>query len=141
MPFTPQPAIPIKDKITVTYLVERLKERVHINLVACAAGDCGDYRFVTEAELTRPGLALAGYLKLFTYQRVQVIGNTETQYLENLSKEEQVKAFKKLLTYQIPVILLTDGNTFPDYLLEIAEEVGIPIYSTPYETSRMPSSA
>ncbi len=136
MPFTPQPAIPIKEKITVSYLVERLKERVHINLVACAAGDCGDHRFVTEADLNRPGLALAGYLELFTFQRIQVIGNTESQFLENISKKEQIKAFRNLTQFQIPVIFLTDGNQLPDYLLEIAEEVGIPIYSTPYETTR-----
>lgn len=136
MPFTPQPAIPIKDKITVTYLVERLKERVHINLVACAAGDCGDYRYVTEADLNRPGLALAGYLELFTYQRIQVIGNTESQFLENISKKEQIKAFQNLTQFQIPVIFLTDGNVLPDYLLEIAEETGIPIFTTPYETTR-----
>ncbi len=136
MPFTPQPAIPIKEKISVSYLVKRLKERVHINLVACAAGDCGDHRFVTEADLNRPGLALTGYLELFTYQRIQVIGNTETQYLEHLSKEKQIKAFGNLTQYQIPVIFLTDGNNLPQYLLDLAEEVGIPVYMTPYETTR-----
>tara|TARA_R110000868_G_scaffold304437_21_gene565392 strand:- start:23300 stop:24331 length:1032 start_codon:yes stop_codon:yes gene_type:complete len=136
MPFTPQPAIPIKDKITVSYLVSRLQERVHINLVACAAGDCADHRFVTEADLNRPGLALAGYLKLFTYQRIQVIGNTETQFLENLTKDEQKKAFRILTQYELPVIFLTDGNILPDYLLEISEKAGIPIYTTPYETTR-----
>ncbi len=136
MPFSPQPAIPIKEKISVSYLVQRLKERVHINLIACAAGDCGDHRYVTEAELTRPGLALAGYLELFTYQRIQVIGNTETQYLEHLSEEEQKKAFAKLTQYQIPVIFLTDGNQLPQYLLDLAEEAGIPVYTTPYETTR-----
>lgn len=136
MPFTPQPAIPIKEKITVSYLVKRLQERVHINLVSCAAGDCGDYKYVTEADLNRPGLALAGYLKLFTFQRIQVIGNTECQFLENLSKSEQINAFTKLTQYQIPVIFLTDGNELPDYLLEIAENAGIPVYLTPYETTR-----
>lgn len=136
MPFTPQPAIPIKEKIPVSYLVRRLQERVHINLVACAAGDCGDHRYVTEADLNRPGLALAGYLKLFTYQRIQVIGNTETQYLEHLTEKEQKKAFSNLTRYQIPVIFLTDGNLLPKYLLDLAEEAGIPIYTTPYETTR-----
>ncbi len=136
MPFSPQPAIPIKEKISVTYLVKRLQERVHINLVACAAGDCGDHRYVTDPELTRPGLALAGYLKLFTFHRIQVIGNTETQYLENLSEAEQKEAFRNITQYQIPVIFLTDGNMLPDYLLGIAEEAGIPIFMTPYETTR-----
>lgn len=136
MPFTPQPPIPIKEKISVSYLVERLRERVHITLEACAAGDCGDHRFVREANLHRPGLALAGYVKLFTFQRIQVIGNTESQFLENLSKKKQIQAFSNLTQFEIPAIFLTDGNTLPDYLLEMAEEVGIPVYVTAFETTR-----
>ncbi len=134
MPFSSQPPIPIKEKISVDYLVEKLRERVNISLLACAAEKCGSDRFITEAELHRPGLALAGYVKLFTYQRIQVIGNTETQFLENLSEEEQKKAFRNLIQFEIPVIFLTDGNVLPFYLIEMAEEAQIPIYSTPYET-------
>lgn len=136
MPFTSQPPIPIKEKISVSYLVERLRERVHIKLEACAAGDCGDHRYVREADLHRPGLALAGYIKLFTYQRIQVIGNTESQFLENLSKKKQIEAFGNLTQFEVPAIFLTDGNTLPDYLLEMAELAGIPVYVTAYETTR-----
>ena len=136
MPFSSQPPIPIKEKISVDYLVEKLRERVNISLLACAAEKCGSDRFITEAELHRPGLALAGYVKLFTYQRIQVIGNTETQFLENLSEEEQKKAFRNLIQFEIPVIFLTDGNVLPFYLIEMAEEAQIPIYSTPYETTQ-----
>jgi len=136
MPFTSQPPIPIKEKITVQYIVENLRDRVNINLVACAAADCCNNRYVREPELHRPGLALAGYVKLYTYQRIQIIGNTETQFLENLSKNKQISAFRNLMQFQIPVIFLTDGNQLPDYLLVMAEEAGIPVYSTPYETTR-----
>lgn len=136
MPFSTQPPIPIKEKITVKYIVEKLRSRVNINLVCCAAEDCCAERYVREADLHRPGLALAGYIKLFTFQRIQIIGNTESQYLENKPKEEQIEAFKNLMQFQIPVIFLTDGNLLPDYLIELAEQAGIPIYRTPYETTR-----
>lgn len=131
MPFSTQPPIPIKEKITVKYIVEKLRSRVNINLVCCAAEDCCAERYVREADLHRPGLALAGYIKLFTFQRIQIIGNTESQYLENKPKEEQIEAFKNLMQFQIPVIFLTDGNLLPDYLIELAEQAGIPIYRTP----------
>jgi HPr kinase/phosphorylase len=36
----------------------------------------------------RPGLALAGYVDLFTHKRVQVLGNTECQYLEHLTEDQ-----------------------------------------------------
>ena len=136
MPFTTQPPIPIKEKISVKYIVEKLRNRVNINLVCCAAEDCCTDRYVREADLHRPGLALAGCVKLFTFQRIQIIGNTESQYLENKSKEEQIEAFNNLMQFQIPVIFLTDGNILPDYLIELAEKAGIPIYRTPYETTR-----
>lgn len=136
MPFTSQPPIPIKEKISVHYIIDSLRDRVNLNLVACAAEDsCGD-RFVREADLHRPGLALAGYVKLFTFHRIQIMGNTETQFLENMPKSKQISAFKNLMKFQIPVIFLTDGNTLPDYLLELAELAGIPIFSTPHETTR-----
>lgn len=136
MPFGDLEPIPRKDKISVKYLIERLEERVQIKLTPFAAEDQCDQRYVTEADLHRPGLALAGYIKLFTYQRVQVIGNTESQYLQYLPKEKQIEAFRNLVQFEIPVLIITDSNELPDYLLELAEEAGIPIFGTTYETTR-----
>lgn len=136
MPFGDLEPIPRKEKISVAYLVQKLQERVNIELNAFVAEESSDQRFVTEADLHRPGLALAGYVKLFTYQRIQVIGNTESQYLDNMSREEREEAFGNLVQFNIPVIFLTDSNEFPDYLLELAEKAGIPIYGTPVETTR-----
>lgn len=136
MPFSSQPPIPIKDKISVQYIVDNLRNRLHLNLKAHTAENCCSDRYVFESDLHRPGLALAGYVKLFTYQRVQIVGNTETQFLSNMSKQKQINAFRNLLQFQLPVIFLTDGNKLPDHLLLLAEEVGIPLFSTPYETIR-----
>ncbi|MEX0720870.1 MAG: HPr(Ser) kinase/phosphatase [Balneolaceae bacterium] len=136
MPFTPQEPIPRKEQISVAYLVKKLRERANMNIISCASEDCSENRFVTEADLHRPGLALAGYIKLFTYQRIQIIGNTETQFLENLSKENQRESFRRIIQFDIPVIFLTDSNELPQGLLEIASEAGIPIYSTQLETTR-----
>lgn len=136
MPFGDNESIPKKEKIKVSYLVERLQERVQIDLKPFVAESKSDQHYVTEADLHRPGLALAGYIKLFTHQRIQVIGNTETRYLKNLSKEEQKKAFKNLTQFNIPVLFLTHKNTLPDYLLDMAEESGIPVFGTSLETTR-----
>lgn len=136
MPFTQQAPIPRKDKISVAYMVDRLRERVNMKINSCAATENSENRFVIEADLHRPGLALAGYIKLFTYQRIQVIGNTETQFLDNLSKDKQLEVFRRLAQFDIPVIFLTSSNKLPKYLLNVAKESGIPVYSTPFETTR-----
>ncbi len=136
MPFKASEPIPRKEKVKVSYVVDKLRERVQINLTACTSGDCAEHRFITEVDLHRPGVALAGYTDLFTFQRTQIIGNTETQFLDNLSPDEQANAFSYLTEFEIPVIFLTDSNKLPDHLIEMAEKASIPIYTTPVETTR-----
>lgn len=136
MPFTASEPIPRKEKISVSYLVQKLRERVQLNLTACTSGDCSEYKFVYEVDLHRPGMALAGYTDLFTFKRIQIIGNTETQFLDHLPNSEQIKAFENITGFDLPVIFLTDGNKLSDDLMKIAEKASIPIYSTPVETTR-----
>ena len=136
MPFYDQEAIPIRENIQVSSLVERLKERIEIDLEPVAATGNADKKLVTEADLHRPGLALAGYVDLFTFQRIQVIGNTECNFLSNLSEENRLMAFEKLVSFDIPVIFLTDNNSLEKTLLKKAEDQKIPIYRTQYETTK-----
>ncbi len=136
MPFGDLETIPKKEKISVSHLIDRLQKRVQIELKPFVAESNTDQRHVTEADLHRPGLALAGYTKLFTHQRIQIIGNTETNYLQNLSREEQIEAFENLTQFKIPVLFITHSNTLPDYLMEKAEQAGIPVFGTPLETTR-----
>lgn len=136
MPFKPHDPIPRKDKISVDYLVDKLKERVNIKIESCAAENCSTDKFITEADLHRPGLALAGYIDLFTYQRIQIVGNTETQFLSHMGDDKQLESFRNLTQFDIPVIFLTDGNELQEPLLEEARKAGIPVFSTPLETTR-----
>lgn len=136
MPLGNLDPIPRKEKISVSYLVEKLRERVQVQLEASAGEEHCSQRFVTEADLHRPGLALAGYVELFTYQRIQVMGNTESRYLEYLSDDKQQEAFENLAQFDIPVLFLTDGNSLPDPLRRMAAEACIPVFRTPVETTR-----
>ena len=136
MPFEDIKPLPRKEQISVEYLVQQVKKRVNIDMEPIAAEKACSQRFVTEADLHRPGLALAGYIKLFTYQRIQIIGNTETEYLQHLTEEKQKEAFANLVKFNIPVIFLTDGNELPTYLIEAAESAGIPIFRTEIETTK-----
>ena len=90
-------------------------------------------------DLHRPGLALAGYVKLFTYHRVQILGNTECLYIDNLSEDEQIKAFQNVLDFNVPVIFLTDNNDLPQALTKLANKTEIPVYRTELETTKFMS--
>ena len=59
-------------------------------------GEIGLDNVITDKSLHRPQLALAGFVGLFTFHRVQIFGNTEIYYLQSLTAEERIKSFKTL---------------------------------------------
>ena len=44
---------------------------------------------ITTPEISRPGLALAGFFEIFDAERIQMIGNAEHRYLIGLEPEER----------------------------------------------------
>ncbi len=123
-----------KSSITVGYLLEATKERFHLKQLN---GEVGLDNPIVDRNLHRPGLALAGYVELFTYNRVQIIGNTEIRYLNSLDAEHRHNAFKRLLEFKIPCIVLTDNNTLPEEMLEAATVRNIPVFGTTFETTKI----
>lgn len=124
-----------KESISVAFMVEQMRETVGVELEAVNSANASE-RKVTESTLHRPGLALAGYVDLFTHQRVQILGNTENQYLDHLDPQAQREAFQNIIQFDLPCIVLTDHNELDEALLDRAEDVGIPVYRTPLPTVR-----
>jgi len=92
-------------------------------------------RRITQKNLHRPGLALAGYLELFTFDRVQVLGNTEMSYLCKLSADERRAKFLSVFAFDIPCLIVTDSNeVFPE-MIEEAEKRNLTIFSTQQSTT------
>lgn len=122
-----------KKSITVGFLFEANRTRLHLQQLN---GDAGLDREVSDKNVHRPGLALAGYVELFTYNRVQIFGNTEIRYLKHLSHEERRKAFRTLLQFDLPCMVVTNGNTLDPDLLRLATEAGVSVLQTPFETTK-----
>ncbi len=136
MPFKKITSVPRKKHITVSFLVEQLRNHLKLEIISCAAESACDERLVIDTDLHRPGLALAGYVDLFSHHRIQVIGNSESKYIEFIGKEASSKAFQAITGFPIPVIFLTENNVLPDSLLEMAEKARIPIFQSPMETTK-----
>lgn len=122
-----------RESITVAFLIDQLRDRVGVALEGLNDASpevLPEERRVTESNLHRPGLALAGYTELFTYLRVQILGNTEVQYLDHLDSESRERAFKNLVQFEIPCLFLTNNNTLPNELVELATARAIPVYRT-----------
>ena len=91
---------------------------------------------ILEEHLYRPQLALTGYVGLFSHKRIQIFGNTEFYYLNELSKKKRIDAFKGIARFPIPCIILTNNLTLEPELLKIANESKIVVFRTSYDTSR-----
>lgn len=119
-------------------MIEQLQKRVGVDVEPVNAVDT-EKRHVTEGDLHRPGLALAGYIDLFTHQRVQILGNTENQYLAHLAPVARSHAFNNIVQFPIPCIILTESNELNGQQVEQATKEGIPIFKTSMPTTRFTS--
>jgi HPr kinase/phosphorylase len=129
-----QKAITRKESIEVGFLFNNSKDMFKLRLLSNGSGFD---RKIYEQNLHRPGLALAGFVDLFSYSRVQVIGNTETKYLTQLDSEKRYKTLEKIFGFEIPCIIITDNNEpFPE-LIELANEKKIPIFGSPFSTTKL----
>ena len=122
------------DYITVRTLYKENKDRLKLQLIT---SDNGLSRKITMSDTHRPGLALAGFVDLFTYDRIQILGNTEILYLNSLVKKELLKSIDRFVEFEIPCIIITNANTPPPGLIEASTRRYISIFTTPLSTTNL----
>ncbi len=118
--------------IKVSAFLSENKERLNLDLIA---GQKGLDNIIISLELNRPGLVLAGFIDLFTYNRVQLIGNTELLYLNSLQKKEKIEAFEIICQFDIPCIFFTNGKYPTPEIVNVCEEKDIPLIVTSLTTT------
>ncbi len=84
-------------------------------------------REIVQAEISSPGLALAGFTERFTAGRIQVLGETEVSYLRKLDAKRRRAAVETLMSFECPLIFVTKGQAIPAELTEVAERHGTPV--------------
>lgn len=115
--------------------VEKLLESP-AKLVALT-GEVGFKNKICDKNLHRPQLALAGFTDLFTFNRVQICGNTEIKYLKSLTPEKRLSAFLKITQFPVPCIIVTNNHPIPQELINAAIEANICIFTSEYETTNI----
>ncbi|MBT8378598.1 MAG: HPr(Ser) kinase/phosphatase [Ignavibacteria bacterium] len=92
---------------------------------------------ISDHNLHRPGLALAGFVDLFSYKRVQVFGNTEIWYLTQLPEDKQKKSLETIFKFDIPCIILSNNIKPLPALLQLADEYRVPLFNSPHSTTKL----
>ena len=79
-------------------------------------------RLVTTEEMIRPGLPLKGFFEHFNPERLQVIGQVETTYLQGMDPEERAMRLNDFFAYDFPAVIISRGMEPLPEMVESAEK-------------------
>jgi HPr kinase/phosphorylase len=92
-------------------------------------------RVVSQVNINRPALQLAGFFDYFDPARLQIIGMVEHTYLQKLESNYRKENLRRIFQHNIPAIVLCRKlKTFPE-MHAFAKEYDVPILSTPSSTT------
>lgn len=113
-----------KKSIAVARLFDGMKDDLELEVLA---GFQGMGRPVLISDINRPGLALSGYLDYFANDRVQILGNTEIHYLENLPAAELQYRLESIFSFEIPAFVLSRNLEPRPLFLDMCNRRGVPV--------------
>ncbi|NMA86513.1 MAG: HPr kinase/phosphorylase [Tissierellia bacterium] len=91
---------------------------------------------IAASEINRPGLQLAGYMDKFAYERLQILGNVEWYYCNDLSKNILYSRFEEMFKQPIPALIISrDMEVFPE-IIELGQRYNRSILRTSYSTTK-----
>ncbi len=120
-------------EITVKELIEKAREAGIDLEILC--GEKLSTNKIKNPRIQKPGLALTGFTYHIHSDRVQIFGDTEITYLNQLSKYRQKKAVKFLEEIPISCLIITKGLQVPEILRKKACREKIPLLRTTLQSS------
>lgn len=95
---------------------------------------------ITQMDVNRPGLPIAGFFDYFDSHRIQVFGKVEYTYFSQLDCNKKAMAMEELFSRKIPAMVVSRGlDVFPE-MIEAAEKYRVPVFRTHESTSRFMSA-
>ncbi|MGI9037207.1 MAG: HPr(Ser) kinase/phosphatase [Pyrinomonadaceae bacterium] len=121
-------------KITIADFVKDAPAEMRLELLAGAKN--ATRREITSARIQKLGLALAGFAHYIHAGRIQIVGQSEILFLNQLDNEKKIQTIRQLNLEEISCLLITNFLAPPPELIEIAEEVGLPVLRTAQVSSK-----
>src|SRR3954469_6830284 len=98
-------------------------------------GTDGLDRVVSGADVSSPGLALAGFVTRFPAERIQVFGETEVTYLRSLDSTTRREHLQKFFAFPFPCLFVTKKLDLPVEVVEEAIKFEVPILRSALKTN------
>jgi HPr kinase/phosphorylase len=119
--------------ITVGAFVAGAPAALQLSFLAGARG--AESRSLNTPRIQKLGLALAGFTHYMHEGRVQIVGQSEIQFLDQLTSKERSETISNLGLDKISCILITKKLMPHAELVEAAEVFALPLIQTPLVSS------
>lgn len=94
-----------------------------------------DSIIITVPDVNRPALPLAGFFAHFDNERLQLIGNVETEFISLMYEDQKERIFDQMCRYRFPGIIFSRNLRPDEVLLRKCHEYGIPCLVTHQPTA------
>lgn len=90
---------------------------------------------ITQPDINRPALQLAGYFEHYEETRTQIIGFVEYSYMEHMDEEKKKEVYPRVLSDKTPCVVFCRDLQPDELFLKTAAENNIAVLSTDISTS------
>lgn len=98
-------------------------------------GEAGMDRAISWGRIQRPGLALAGFIPYIKPGRIQILGESELNYLDTQPAEVRRERIEAICALPIAAFVITKGQTPPDDIVRECRLRGVPLLVSDRTTS------
>lgn len=119
-------------EIACRKLLDGEKFRLDLELLG---GEDGLHNPIRLPRIQKPGLALAGYSDQIQPFRVQILGETEIEFLRSLPEEIRDVPIKRIFNLGVACYVVTKGLEIPSTFIEQANLTSTPLFRSRLRTS------
>lgn len=90
---------------------------------------------ISQPDINRPALQIAGYFENYESTRLQIVGFVEYTYMEGMEEKQKREILEQLLDHPTPGFVFCRDLVPDPVFMEIAKKYGVPLLNTSKATS------
>ncbi|MFL6193111.1 MAG: HPr(Ser) kinase/phosphatase [Thermoanaerobaculia bacterium] len=118
-------------------VAELLGEELSYLRLGVLSGESHLDNLITHPRVQKPGLAFAGYYEYIKPGRVQIIGESETEYLKTLGDEDRLERLDRITSLPVPVFVITKGLPPLPGFIGLCQSREVPVLASPALSSHV----
>jgi HPr kinase/phosphorylase len=127
-PNEPRPSPVLTAEILLSQALADLEFKV-------VAGERGFSRRISWGRIQRPGLAFAGFLAFIKPGRIQILGESELNYMDTMPADVRQERIVSICRLPVAAFVVTKGQPAPEDLARECRAQNVPLLVSPHTTS------